>query len=645
MDYLIPVTYSPLYLFKPTMHSFFTPLKKPFLFFLSLILSISLSFGQAWHPGKKIVASDRTNLGAFGQVVSVSGDYAVIGALDDDGAADGKPALASAGAAYLFFNNNGTWVQVKKLYPPVRAAGAYFGRSVCIKGDYIIIGSESQTDANEQNPIQGAGAAYIFAKDQGGPGNWGLIKKVTSPNRQFREYFGSSVAIEGDFAVAGAYYESRAYMLEKNAGGTNNWGNVATLLPQGGNNFDSFGANVAISGEYVIVSAWSDDNSGTGPAIDHSGSAYIFKRSMGGTNNWGLVKKFTAPVKSEYASFGSSIAIDGDYVVVGAWNEGGMQGATPVPGAGSAYLFAKNNGGVDQWGLQKALTPNIRNSSSFGTSVAIKGSSIVVGGFLDDFDYKNENFVSNAGAAWVFSENHGGTGNWGQTAKIHAPDRDEDEVFGNAVALNENQIIVASFQEHNGGPYQIGYPGAAYSFSLESALPVTLAHFSAKRREAHAHLSWTTMEETNSSHFEIQRSADGRVWRTLENVKAANESRVTAHYDALDKSPLAGQNLYRLKMVDNDGTFAYSQIQILIFDGPQSALFFPNPVADRLQLTETTLKNIASLKLLDQTGKPVFETSIPTSVIQTGHLSSGTYILQITKKDGTTTSSPLAVSN
>ncbi|SEJ73389.1 Por secretion system C-terminal sorting domain-containing protein [Dyadobacter sp. SG02] len=625
------------------MYSFFTALNRFFLLFLSLTLSASLTHAQGWQPGKKIVASDRTNFGGFGQVVSVSGDYAVIGALEDDGAADGKPALASAGAAYLYFNDHGTWTQVKKLYPSVRAVGAYFGRSVCINGDYIIIGSESQTDGNEQNPIQGAGAAYLYAKDQGGPGNWGLVKKITSPNRQFREYFGSSVAIEGNYAVAGAYYEARTYILERNAGGNDNWGTVKMLLPLTGNSFSSFGGNVAISGEHVAISSYSDDNSGTGPALQYSGSAYIFKRSLGGTNNWGLAKKVTAPVKSEWATFGSSIAIDGDYVVVGAPNEGAMQGSTPVSGAGSAYLFAKNNGGVDQWGLHKALTPNIRNSSYFGVSVAIKGSSVVVGGYSDDFDYKNENFVSNAGAAWVFSENRGGTGNWGQTAKIHAPDRDEDEVFGNAVALNETQIIVGSAQEHNGGPYQIGYPGAVYSFSLESALPVKLASFSAKQREAQAHLSWTTTEETNSSHFEIQRSADGRAWITLENVKAANESHVAAHYDALDKSPLAGQNLYRLKMVDNDGSFAFSKIQTLAFDGPQSFSFYPNPARDHLQLTEAVLNNISSLKLLDQTGKTAFETVRPSAIIQTGHLSGGLYFLQVTKKDGTVTTSPVAI--
>lgn len=625
------------------MHSFFTLLTKSFLPLLFLILSFSLTSGQGWQPGKKIVASDRTNVGGFGNAVSVSGNYAVIGALDDDGVADGKPLLLSAGAAYVFFNNNGTWEQIKKLYPSARAEGAQFGRSVCVKGDYIIVGSESQTDVNEQNPIQGAGAAYIYAKDEGGPGNWGLVKKITSPNRQFREYFGCSVAIEGDYAVAGAYYEARAYILEKNAGGSNNWGAVKMLLPSAGNSFSSFGTDVAISGEHVVIGSYSDDNSGTGPAIFNSGSAYIFKKSLGGASNWGLAKKITAPVKTEYSSFGSSIDIDGDYVVVGAPNERITQGSTEVPGAGSVYLFSKNSGGTDQWGLQKSLRRDVINSSSFGVSVAIKGSSVVVGGFSDDFDYKNEDSVENAGAAWVFYKDRGGVANWGQAAKIHAPDRDQGEVFGNAVGINETQIIVGSISERNGEPYSITSPGAAYSFSLESALPVKLASFSANKNEGQAHLKWTTAEETNSSHFEIQRSANGHNWATLETVKAATESRVTTPYYSFDKLPLAGQNLYRLKMVDTDGTFAYSKIEALTFDSAQNALFYPNPAAERIHLSEAVLKTTTSLKLLDQTGKAVFETSRPTAIIQTGHISGGLYVLHLTKTDGSVTSSQVII--
>lgn len=626
------------------MRSFFTALKKYFLLFLFLTFSASSTYAQAWQPGKKIIASDRTTHGSFGQDISISGNYALISAPADDGLADGKPSLDWAGAAYLFFNDQGIWKQIKKIYPPVRTAYSYFGISVCIKDDYIIIGSESETDVNEQNWVPGAGAAYIFAKDQGGADNWGFVKKVTSPNRQINEYFGRNVAIDGDNAIAGAHYQGRAYVLEKNAGGTNNWGAVATLLPQAGNSFSSFGGRVAISGEHVVVGAYTDDNSGTGPALEESGSAYIFKKTLGGANNWGLVKKITASSITENANFGLSVSINDDQVVVGAPHETVMIGSTLMYSVGAAYLFSKNNGGLDQWGFEKKLTADVRRDrSNFGSSVAIRRGTVVVGAQTEAFDHKNEDYVINAGAAWVFSENLGGIGNWGQTAKIHAPDRDKDDLFGNAVALNDTLILVGAIGENNGGPFQIHYPGATYSFSLDAALPVTLANFKAQKLENQAQLIWTTAEETNSSHFEIQRSADGHSWGTLEYVKAANESSVTTQYVALDKSPLAGQNLYRLRMVDTDGSFAYSKIQTLIFDGAQFASFYPNPVLDRIHIGEAVLKNAISVKLLNQNGQSIFETSNPTASIQTGHLNAGMYVLQITSKDGSIRSRQVAI--
>lgn len=519
------------------MRSFFYPLKRPLFLFLSFVLSASISLAQSWQPGKKVVASDRAAHGSFGHDISISGDYALVGAPSNDGAEDGKPSLDWAGAAYLFFNDHGVWKQIKKIYPPVRAAYGYFGISVCIKDDYLIIGSESETDANEQNWVPGAGAAYLFAKNQDGADNWGFVKKVTSPNRQVNEYFGRNVAIDGDNAVASAGIQTAAYVLEKNVGGTNNWGAVATLVPQGRNSNSSFGGRVAISGDHVVVGDGSDDNSGTGPALEESGSAYIFKKMLGGANNWGLVKKITASSITANATFGSSVSIDGDRLVIGAQRERVMIGSTLMYSVGAAYLFSKNNGGLDQWGLEKKLTADVRRDrSNFGSSVAIRGGTVVVGAMTEAFDYKNEDYVINAGAAWVFSENRGGIGNWGQTAKIHSPDRDEDEYFGNAVALNDSLILVGSVQEHNGGPYALTYPGAAYSFSLESALPVKLVSFSAEQSERQAHLKWTTAEETNSSYFEIQRSGTGGNWTVIESIEAANEGRVKTTYQAADFS-------------------------------------------------------------------------------------------------------------
>lgn len=179
--------------------------------------------------------------------------------------------------------------------------------------------------------------------------------------------------------------------------------------------------------------------------------------------------------------------------------------------------------------------------------------------------------------------------------------------------------------------------------TVTDVLPVTLIAFKAAARENHVSLNWSTAEETNSSHFEIQRSASGDSWHVVGKVEAANASRERIDYEAMDNAPLIGSNLYRLRMVDHDSTFSYSKIARVVFDSPDLLSFYPNPAADRLQLTETVLKNAASVELVDQSGKTVLKTSKPGPVISIGHLPAGMYVLQITGRDDIITSRKVAI--
>ncbi|HWV30212.1 MAG TPA: T9SS type A sorting domain-containing protein [Dyadobacter sp.] len=87
-------------------------------------------------------------------------------------------------------------------------------------------------------------------------------------------------------------------------------------------------------------------------------------------------------------------------------------------------------------------------------------------------------------------------------------------------------------------------------------------------------------------------------------------------------------------MVDTDGTFAYSGIRRLFFDDRRLTSFYPNPVGEQLLLDEKVLANAVSVKLLNQAGQQVFETSKPAAAIKTGHLNAGIYLLQVVQKDG-----------
>ena len=117
-----------------------------------------------------------------------------------------------------------------------------------------------------------------------------------------------------------------------------------------------------------------------------------------------------------------------------------------------------------------------------------------------------------------------------------------------------------------------------YITANNAALPVTLINFSGQKQEQAVALNWQTSEETNSSHFEIQHAIDGKQWTKIGQVSASEESKVVQTYNFTHQNPVNGENLYRLKMVDRDSTFAYSRIISAGFEGFDQITLYPNPV-------------------------------------------------------------------
>ncbi|WP_025764591.1 T9SS type A sorting domain-containing protein [Dyadobacter tibetensis] len=163
-----------------------------------------------------------------------------------------------------------------------------------------------------------------------------------------------------------------------------------------------------------------------------------------------------------------------------------------------------------------------------------------------------------------------------------------------------------------------------FGIHYSTPLPVKLISFTAKGNEGAVNLSWETAEEENFSHFEIERSADGKQFETMKEVRFHGEHL----YSIMDGNPLTGNNYYRLKMVDLDGSFAYSRTQVIKVNGNISLKIFPNPVADRLSV-QATDSIIVKLIVLDKSGK-VVAASNESAGINVSQLPSGMYILQAT---------------
>ncbi|HWV32021.1 MAG TPA: T9SS type A sorting domain-containing protein [Dyadobacter sp.] len=183
----------------------------------------------------------------------------------------------------------------------------------------------------------------------------------------------------------------------------------------------------------------------------------------------------------------------------------------------------------------------------------------------------------------------------------------------------------------------------AYTFaSLVLPLPVTLTRFTAAAESRTVLLSWSTTEETNSDRFEIERSQNGKQWNRIASVASQGDSRVLVNYSHVDATPLAGQNFYRLKMVDRDGTFAYSQIRNVSFQGEGGVVPYPNPVVDKILIRQHEL--VRQVDIVNTGGVKVISNQPPSAAgIDVSKLPQGIYIVSMTLFDGTISTHKIAV--
>lgn len=183
---------------------------------------------------------------------------------------------------------------------------------------------------------------------------------------------------------------------------------------------------------------------------------------------------------------------------------------------------------------------------------------------------------------------------------------------------------------------------SAFTFGANSALPVTLVAFDARKESATTLLSWSTTAETNSDRFEIERSTTGKVWNKIGTVASSGESNVLRKYSFADAAPLAGESLYRLKMVDKDETFAYSSIKSVVFDHGSVQSVYPNPARDVVYIQDAQL--VERVSIVDLSGKTVRDSGVSASgMVKLDGLNAGMYIVKVVRSNGLVTSQKIVV--
>jgi len=382
--------------------------------------------GNAWLERQKLLASDGAANNRFGYSVSISGDYAIVGAVYDDDKG------SNSGSAYIFKRDGTAWVQQQKLLASDGAASDYFGYSVSISGDLAIVGAFGDDDKGIDS-----GSAYIFKRDGTG---WSQQTKLLASDGAANDWFGYSVSISGDLAIVGAHRDDdkennsgSAYIFKRD--GTA-WVQQQKLTASDGAARDWFGWSVSISGDKIIVGAYGDDDKGA-----KSGSAYIFR--WDGTS-WSQQQKLLPLDGAAEDYFGCSVSISGDLAIVGA--EGDDDEGSD---SGSAYIFKWDG---TAWSQQQKLTASDGAAGDyFGYSVSISGDLAIVGAAYDDDkgDY--------SGSAYIFRWD--GTA-WVQQQKLTASDGADWDYFGYSVSISGDLAIVGAASNDDKGSNS----GSAYVF-------------------------------------------------------------------------------------------------------------------------------------------------------------------------------------
>jgi hypothetical protein len=278
--------------------------------------------GTTWTQQQRLRASDDAFSGGFGHSVALSGDSALVGACDKTVGVN-----ADQGAAYVFTRVAGIWAQQQKLTDAAGAAGDRFGQSVALEGDTAVVGAAYKTvGANADQ-----GAALVFARSAG---NWALQQELTAADGTAYDFFGYSVALDGESVLVGACnktvgtrtIQGAAYVFTRD--GTT-WTQQQKLTAADGARNDNFGCSVALDGESALVGAWYK-TVGTNAG---EGAAYRFTRS--GTT-WTQQQRLSAGDGAGGDYFGSAVGLSGDTVLIGAYHKTVGTSA----GQGAAFAFA-----------------------------------------------------------------------------------------------------------------------------------------------------------------------------------------------------------------------------------------------------------------------------------------------------------------
>jgi choice-of-anchor A domain-containing protein len=204
--------------------------------------------------------------------------------------------------------------------------------------------------------------------------------------------------------------------------------------------------------------------------------------------------------------------------------------------------------------------------------------------------------------------------------------------------INGQTIIGGDVQQTNG--FEFHNYCSAFLLPSTTPLPVTLTSFTVDKEGNQAVLNWETTLETNSDRFEIQHSADAKQWSLVGTVASKGESKELARYQFVHSNPVNGENYYRLKMIDVDGTYAFSRVRDIAVNGAVALAVYPNPVVNQATIATQDWSNVKEIYLINTAGKRM-ALSTSSEKIDLSQVGAGIYVLQVNQLNGATSTTKI----
>ncbi|MEM7374295.1 MAG: T9SS type A sorting domain-containing protein [Bacteroidota bacterium] len=392
----------------------------------------SHTLAQPYEEFSKILASDSVEFGCFGSSVSISGNTAVVGAI-------GSTADTSRISRVYVYEKDptGNWVEGQILLAPGPGVSDWFGGSIAFEGDRCVVGSPFW-DVN-----QGRDTVYLFERDS--YGMFQLVQKLISPDSDSRTYFGSSVMIQDNEIIIGAMnsntnennqqyqmWAGAVYVFQSDS--LNQWNFKQKIVASDRKAFATFGRKIARTDSLLIIGASHDSNGPSSP-YDYSGSVYIFAKDQQG--DWQEISKLKASDQAPYEHFGWSLDMDEHTLAVGVVN-GNPQGSMRT---GAVYIFEPDSNG--QWiEKQKIVGSNIDHEDFFGLNLILQDDILLVEAEYEWGVHPSGDSTFRLGVVYVFQKDQQGI--WTESQILYGPSQSNSSRFGSSMDIEGKDVLIGS---------------------------------------------------------------------------------------------------------------------------------------------------------------------------------------------------------